>query len=58
MELQLQGIQKQREEITAFIEVLKKSKDEDFLLSMFDDDDIEGEYKDPIPSLALITSLD
>ena len=58
MELQLQGIQKQREEITTFVEVLKKSNDKDFILSMSDEDDIEGEYMDPISSLVLITSLD
>ena len=42
----------------AFVEVLKKSKDEDFILSMSDEDDIEGEYKNPIPSLVLTTSPD
>ena len=43
IELQLHGIKKQREEITAFIEVLKRSKNEDFILSMLDEDDIKGE---------------
>ena len=31
MKLQLKGIQKQYEEITTFVEVLKTSKEEDFI---------------------------
>ena len=36
--------------------MLKKSKDQDSILSMSDDDDDEGEYIDPIPSLILTTN--
>ena len=58
LELHLQGIQKQCEEITTLVEVMKKSMDEDFLLSMSDEEDIEGEYMDPIPSPILNSSPD
>ena len=58
LELHLQGIQKQCEEITTLVEVMKKSMDEDFILSMSDEEAIEGEYMDPIPSPILNTSPD
>ena len=40
------------------MEVLKKSKDKDFILSVSNEDDIEGEYVDPILPLVLTTSSD
>ena len=58
MELQLEGIQKQYEEITTFVEVLKTSTEADFILSMLDNDDIEGEYIYLIPYPDLTTSPD
>ena len=57
MELQLQGIQKQQEELTALIEELKKTKAQDVVSSTLEGEDIKGEYTYPIPSLDLTTSL-
>ena len=37
---------------------MKRSKDEDFILSMSYEDNIDREYTDPIPSPVFTTSLD
>ena len=57
MELQLQGIQKQQEELTALIEELKKTKAQDVVFSTLEGEDNKGEYTDPIPSPDHTTSL-
>ena len=37
---------------------MKRSKEEDFILSMSDEDNIDGEYTSPIPSPIFTTSPD
>ena len=56
LELQIQGIQKQREELTTLNEELKKTKAQESMFSVSEGKDIEGEYVDLIPALDLTTS--
>ena len=58
LELQLQGIQKQQEEITTVVKELKRIKAHACIFSTFEGEDIKGEYTYPIPSLNLMLSPD
>ena len=58
LELQLQGIQKQQEEITTVVEELKNIKARASIFSSFEEEDIEGEYTNPIPSPNMTPSPD
>ena len=58
VELQIQGIQKMHEELIAVVEELKKSKVQDSVFFMIEEDEDEGDYMDPIPTPDLTISLD